>query len=549
MPRVRRLPPARLSAPVEAVRAAAIGTLGGTAVDAHTVRVPVGDQALAAAGVDLVMHAEGDSGTVVTVVGHGRLDIPFFRWAFRPLVAVSQRRAARYALARLRHELEGAPPAPEPKAVMGLPTAVFTDEQTIHLASAAAAVAVVSFAAALVGQMGGPISHALDASDSAWSNALAVTRLGALPAFLGIALADRWGRRRSILVGVSGSAIVCGISAFAPNLYAMTVGQTFQRAFLIMTATVATVAVVEEAPEGARAYATSMLALAGGFGFSISVIILPLADIGEQAWRIPFALGALSILLTPAIGRRLAETKRYEALARTDVDRGRVRDIRGQGYGRRFLVLAAVAFLLNIFSAPSSQLANKYLTDLHSFSNSGIALFRTVTTGIPGLFGLVLGGRLAEVRGRRAVAAIALTIATATQMVFFLSGGALIWVMAAASIVAASAGGIALGTLGIELFPTETRSTSNGLLGVIGVFGSALGFLIVSLLARDHSGELGRAIAYCGIGALLASVLLVPLLPESHAQALDDVSPTDARPPDARGADDPRPAGEYGPPA
>ena len=33
--------------------------------------------------------------------------------------------------------------------------------------------------------------------------------------------------------------------------------------------------------------------------------------------------------------------------------------------------------------------------------------------------------------------------------------------------------GIALGTLGVELFPTETRSTSNGLLGHRRVLGSA----------------------------------------------------------------------------
>jgi MFS family permease len=541
MPRVRRLSPARLSAPLESVRAAAVETLDGDALDDHTVRVPVGDHALGQVAVDLVLQAEGVETTVVGVVGHGRIDIPFFRWAFRPLVSISQRRTGRYAFARLREELEGGPPAEPPKPVMGLPTATFTDEQSTHLASAAAAVAVVSFASALVGQLGGPISHAFHASDTTWSNALAVTRLGALLAFVGIALADRGGRRRSILIGVAGSAIVCGVSALSPNMYFLIGAQVFQRALIITTATVATVAVVEEAPEGARAYATSMLALAGGFGFSISVIILPFADIGRQAWRIPFALGALMILLAPVIGRRLAETSRYEALTQTDVDRGRVRDIRDQGYGRRFVVLAAVAFLLNIFSAPSSQLANKYLTDIHQFSNSGIALFRTVTTGLPGLFGLVLGGRLAEARGRRPIAAFALTIATVTQMVFFLSGGALIWVMAATSIVAASTGGIALGTLGVELFPTETRGTSNGLLGVVGVFGSALGFVVTALLVHNHPGELGRAIALCGIGSLIASVFLVPLLPESHAQALDEVSPTDARPPDARPPDD------YGP--
>jgi MFS family permease len=534
MPRVRRLPPARLAAPVSAVRAAAVAHIDAVALDERSVRVPVTDRALTDVGVDL--HLDDDhGGTVVSVSPHGQLDIPFFRWAFRPLVAISQRRTARYAIARLRAELEGAPVPVRPNHVIGLPTATFTREQSTHLATAAAAVAVVSFASALVGQLGGPISHTFHASDSTLSNALAVTRLGALIAMIGITLADRRGRRQSILIGIIGSAVVCGISAFSPNLIFFTAAQVFQRSFLIVTATVATVAVVEEAPEGARAYATSMLALAGGFGFSFSVITLPFADLGSQAWRIPFALGASTIVLAPPIARRLAETSRYEALAaRDDVDRGRVRDIRSGGYGRRFLLLAAVVFLLNMFSAPSSQLTNKYLTDVHQFSNSHIALFRTVTTGIPGLFGLVLGGRLAEVRGRRPIAAIALTVATATQMIFFLSGGVLIWVMAGTSIIAASAGGIALGTLGVELFPTETRSTSNGMLGVLGVFGSALGFVITGALAHPK-GEIGRAIALCGIAALFASVLLVPLLPESHRQRLDEVSPTDSRPPEEYG--------------
>ena len=386
----------------------------------------------------------------------------------------------------------------------------------------------------MVGQFGGPIKHTFDATDTSFSIALAVTRIGALIALIGIALADRRGRRWSILIGVAGSALACGISAFSPTLAFLTVAQVFQRAFLITTATVATVAVVEEAPEGARAYATSMLALAGGFGFALSVIALPIADIGDQAWRVPFALGTLALLLVRPIARTLSETTRYEALAQTDVDRGRVRDIRDRGYGRRFVLLGAVVLLLNIFSAPSSQLTNTYLTDVRHFSNSGIALFRTVTTGIPGLFGLLVGGRLAEIRGRRPIAAVALAIATATQMVFFLASGPVIWFMSAASIIAASAGGIALATLGTELFPTENRSTSNGLLGVIGVLGSALGFVLTGLLASSK-GDLGRAIALCGIASLVAAIFLVPRLPESATLALDDVSPPDARPPEEYG--------------
>ena len=45
------------------------------------------------------------------------------------------------------------------------------------------------------------------------------------------------------------------------------------------------IAAVEEAPEGARAYALSMLALAYGAGFAIAVVLLPLSDIAEQSWR------------------------------------------------------------------------------------------------------------------------------------------------------------------------------------------------------------------------------------------------------------------------
>jgi MFS family permease len=116
-------------------------------------------------------------------------------------------------------------------------------------------------------------------------------------------------------------------------------------------------------------------------------------------------------------------------------------------------------------------------------------------------------------------------------MVFFLAGGAVIWFMAAISIVAAGAGGIALGTLDAELFPTEFRSTSNGLLGVIGVVGSAVGLVASGLLASSKS-ELGRAVAICGIAALVAATALVPLLPESRSQPLDDVSPLDAPPPE-----------------
>jgi hypothetical protein len=112
-------------------------------------------------------------------------------------------------------------------------------------------------------------------------------------------------------------------------------------------------------------------------------------------------------------------------------------------------------------------------------------------------------------------------------MVFFLTGGSIIWVMSAVSILTAGAGGIALGTLDVELFATEVRSTSNALLTILGVTGSVLGLITAGLLA-DPLGNLGRSIALTGVAALLAAALVVPRLPETRDLALDDVSPTEA---------------------
>lgn len=538
MPRVPRSSLVRLAATPDAVTTVAVDRLGATvghasadaAGAARVLEIAPDEDRQPAIGLTLTLTGADDH-TDVAITSTGALDIPFFGWFFRPLVRIAHRRARTHALETLQAALEGRAGPPRPKPVVALPPVAFSPDQAHLIATAAAATAIVAFAGALFGQLNSPISHAFHSSDAALGDATAITRAGALFALVAISLADRRGRRRSILFGVVGSAVACAISAVAPGLVVLTGAQLLQRAFVGTTGTVAFIAVVEEAPEGARAYAASMLALAGGFGFSLAVVMLPFGDLGHWGWRIPFALGAASIVLAPLIARNLAETTRYTALAqRADVLRGRMRDVFAQ-HRQRFILLAVVAFMTSLFSAPSSTFMNKYLTDVRGFSNTGIAVFRTITTALPGLIGLLVGGRLAEARGRRPVAAIALGIATATQMVFFLTGGPVLWVMAGTSIFMAGASGIALATLDAELFSTEVRSTSNALLLVVGVLGSVTGLLLAGGLS-DRLGGLGRSTALTGIGALVVALLVVPRLPESAAHALDEISPIHRTDPD-----------------
>ena len=69
--------------------------------------------------------------------------------------------------------------------------------------------------------------------------------------------------------------------------------------------------------------------------------------------------------------------------------------------GRRFLLLAASAFLYNLLIAPTTFYENRYLKDVRGYSATLIAVF-TLVTGTPGAIGVLVGGRLADVKGRRA---------------------------------------------------------------------------------------------------------------------------------------------------
>ncbi len=473
-----------------------------------------------------VVPAVDGAGADVELTAVNETHIPFFGWFFALIFRYEIRRALKWATAALLAATDGTdPPAPlgtHPLATPG----TFDSTQAQLIGTVAFAGAITAFAAALFGQLSDPVAKTFHASNGELGGALAITRLGALIALVAAGLADRVGRRKILLGSVLGVCIASGLSAIAPNFVIFTASQTLVRACVNAALVVGGIAVIEEAPEGARAFAASMLALAAGAGYALSVILLPIADVGPWAWRVAFAVAGLMALLVPVLRRNLEETRRFERLARRSGERGRVREVFDQAYGRRLALLAAVGFLSNVFSAPSGQLGNRYLRDDRHFSNSSIALFKGVTNGVPGIIGIVLAGRLAESRGRRPVAIVGLFVGTALTMIFFLGSGPVIWIASTFAIVAGASGTLSVGTMDAELFPTEVRGTANALLLVCSVAGSAVGLVLAGQLS-DAIGDLGIAIAICGVAPLLAALFLLPRLPESQGRALDDVSPSE----------------------
>ena len=506
MPHVSRPVLLDLDAPARAVEQAARESLD----PAVTVRVETRDGA----------------GTRVTLESAEAQTLPYFQWFMGPILRRAAHRELRHQGELLVAKVEGRDPPPPIRRSFVAPPAAFSPQAAALVASVAALAALANFGGALFGQTADPVTEAFDQSTKSLGVALAVSRGGVLVSLVAAALADRQGRRRMLLICFVGVCATSAISAAAPTFLVFTSAQLLNRAFVNAILVVAAIAVVEEAPDGARAYSLSMLALAAGAGFAVAVVLLPLSDIGTQSWRIAFAISALTVLLLPRLAKNLTETTRYTDLAARTRVRGRLREVFARVYGWRFFLLGLAAFLTNFFSAPSAQLTNRFLTDEHGFSNTGIAVFRAVTNGFPGLFGIILAGWLAERRGRRPVGIIGLALASLLQMGFFLGGGLTLWVTSTFAIVAAACAGIVLGAFDTELFPTEVRGTSNALLLGCAVAGAAAGLLLATNL-EDAVGGLGNAIAICGIAPLVAAALVVPWLPEPAARTLDDISPSE----------------------
>jgi MFS family permease len=490
---------------------------------------PVGTTGLVGSAVVRPGPAPGTTTLALTVAAEDR--IPFFGWFVGLLQRVDARRQLRATAARVTAAATDAP-APRPlRRSAVLPPVPFSADDTARIAALALVAVAGGFCGALFTQNGDAAAEAFARSDSDLGWALAVSRIGVLVSLVAAGCSDRLGRRRTLMGCLVGAGVANAIAAVAPTFGIFTASQLVTRSFVNAVFVIAGIAVVEEAPEGARAYALSLFGLAAGLGFSASVVLLPINDLGPDGWRVAFGVSALVVLLVPVLRTHLRETTRFTRLTTEDVTRGRVREVFDRRYGSRFWLLGLAGFLVNVFSAPSSQLTNRYLRTEHDFLNAEIALFRAVTAGLPGLVGIVIGGRLAESRGRRPVAVAGLVVASALQMTFFVSGGWLLWLTPMVAVVAALASGLALGALDSELFPTEVRGTANGFLLVCGVLGSAAGLVLATSL-RDHLGGLGPAIAVCGVAPLLAALLVVPRLPETADRRLDEISPSESRPAD-----------------
>lgn len=444
-----------------------------------------------------VAEADADGGVTETITY--RLRIPWFGWLF----ALPVRRAL---IHRHRTSWTGTWWAPPDR---------LSERQARTLALLASASMTATFANTLFTQTSHFAADRFGIGSSGQGLGGAIVRLGIVIALPFSVLADRIGRRRTLIALAWTTPLLCLLGAAAPSFWLLVASQTVARPIGIALATIAIVAAAEDMPRNSRAYAISVLAMASGLGAGVAVGALRLADLGPDGWRWVYVLAVVWLPVAVVLHGQLLETRRFETVHRIAPPLPR----------SRLLLVAAVAVTANLFIAPASFFQNRYLDTVRGYSAGGIALF-TLITATPASIGLVLGGRLADTIGRRQLIVVCTPISTLCLVASFWVGGPAMWVATFVGGFTAAMAYPAYAVYRTELFPTGNRGWANGLVTATALLGGSVGIIIVGVLL-DRAVSFGALMAVAGVGQLVGAWLAWKWYPETAHLELEQLNPDD----------------------
>ncbi len=347
----------------------------------------------------------------------------------------------------------------------------------------------------------------------------AIVRFGIIICLPLVAIADRHGRRPMMIALAWAAPIVSAFGAIAPSYSFLVATQAIGRPLGLTLDILIAVVAIEEMPRNGRAYATGVLALLSGVGGGVAVASLPLADLGITAWRLVYLVGLVWVIVAIALMRWLPESQRFEKHVSIPLEQ-RIKSltVMRKNLGR----ICSVVFLTNLYIATASIFQNRYLKDDRGYSAALVAIF-TVATSSPASLGLILGGRIADERGRRILGTLLVPIGAFLLALSFSVSGPLMWIVA---ILGGFAFGLSYPALAVyrgELFPTGVRGLAGGIIMTSALVGGSFG-LIGAGRVLDTGVSYGTVMMTLVLGPLIASIVVWFRYPETAHLELEDIT-------------------------
>ncbi len=348
------------------------------------------------------------------------------------------------------------------------------------------------------------------------SGALALVRIGVLIAILFGIVGDRFGRRAPLLASLTLLLMANLGTAFVEDVGMFLTLQAVARGASTAVAGLGVIYLTEELHHGRRGVGLGVLGLATSVAGGLAYLLAPMFDLGTQ-YQWLFGLSALGLLTLPALFRFLDESRAF------DVNADRFNFAVLVRFRSRLLPLAVAGFLGGAFTALTTSFVNDFLINTRRWGSLRAGLV-IIGAGAIGSFGLLVGGRVADVVGRKPTAVAGTMLGVVGGISFFFTSG---WLIALGIVIGSFGASMfvpAFQTMRAELFPTDVRSSAVSVLMVMSVVGA-----ITSLaFGRVAIAEIGLPLYIGLIGAVtLLSIPMILMVPETRDTIIAKPPPGD----------------------
>jgi len=359
---------------------------------------------------------------------------------------------------------------------------------------------------------------------------LSLIRLGALPAFLLVPFADRFGRRRIFLASVIGLSLATFLTAFTQTVAQFVALQMLARTFMASCTAVAIVIITEEFPAEHRGWGIGMLSALAACGAGLGALLFSAINLLPYGWRALHVVGVVPVLLLPRFRRGLRETSRFERHRERRIGRPAASPLAdwlqllaslARTHPLRAGALAMAGGLGALGSISVFQFTAYFTLQVHAWSPAQYSAMVIFGGGI-GIIGNIAAGRLGDRIGRRYVGLVFLGLFPFCAALFYHGPGWSVPIAFVLLVFCATAGEVVVRAFSTELFPTSHRGTSSGWLALVQTLGVAAGLGLLGL-GTHHPGDIARMTSLLAFVTLIGGFFLL-LLPETSRRELEVIS-------------------------
>ena len=360
---------------------------------------------------------------------------------------------------------------------------------------------------------------------------LAVIRLASLGGLPLAGFADRYGRRRMLLVTTVVGLALTMVAAASPGFWWFVVIFALGRPALSATNGVAQVGAAEETGTHDRAKAIGLIAAGYAVGSGITAVLNGLAG-KTLGFRGVFALAGVALVGVVLLRNRLEESERFTVAAETATAEALpVFGAVARPFRRRLVVVASLAFAVSVVTGPANGFVFLYARNVLEVSGAGTTAM-VVGAGAVGLVGLLVGRWLADRVGRRPTGAVAMAGIAVAAIVCYSGSRLGLYIGYELAAVSGGAFAPAAGALSNELFPTSVRASVAGWNVAAAVLGGVLGLVVFGAAAdvvhRSSAQVVTFVPALVTFLPMVAATLLFWLVPETKGKELEELWPEGA---------------------